>query len=207
MANSPGRLNTRHMIALLQVNLADRWDAQTEAVTIAVIGKYTNLADAYLSVIKALQHACLAARRKLRLLWVEAGDIEDEVSGCQEPGFVLLLSLLHGFAGCGCDMTNCCCDAAGTTSCVSGSAGQAEVAVMQTLQLCMCCRRWWRMRQNTSRRGRLSKKRTASSSLAALACEASRAKSRPRATAGRSGNPSWASASACRCAAAASTEA
>ena len=88
MANSPGRLNTRHMIALLQVNLADRWDAQTEAVTIAVIGKYTNLADAYLSVIKALQHACLAARRKLRLLWVEAGDIEDEVSGCQEPGFL-----------------------------------------------------------------------------------------------------------------------
>jgi CTP synthase len=61
-----------------QHHLADRWDAQTENCTIAVIGKYTNLADAYLSVIKALQHACLAARRKLRLLWVEAGDIEEE---------------------------------------------------------------------------------------------------------------------------------
>ena len=65
-----------------QAHLADRWDAQTEVVTIAVIGKYTNLADAYLSVIKALQHACLACRRKLRLSWVEAGDIEEEVCGC-----------------------------------------------------------------------------------------------------------------------------
>jgi CTP synthase len=60
-------------------NLADRWDAQTQPVNIAIIGKYTNLADAYLSVIKALQHSCLAMRRKLLLSWVHAGDIEKEV--------------------------------------------------------------------------------------------------------------------------------
>lgn len=37
-------------------------------VHIAMVGKYTDLADAYLSVMKALQHACLAANRKLEVL-------------------------------------------------------------------------------------------------------------------------------------------
>lgn len=60
-------------------DLANRWDSHTATVTIAIIGKYTNLSDAYLSVIKSLQHACLAMRHKLDLCWVEAGDIESEV--------------------------------------------------------------------------------------------------------------------------------
>ena len=38
-----------------------------QIVTIAIIGKYTGLSDAYLSVIKSLQHACLAANRKLAI--------------------------------------------------------------------------------------------------------------------------------------------
>eukprot|EP00892_Ulva_mutabilis_P012095 jgi/Ulvmu1/9258/UM050_0007.1 len=59
-------------------DLANRWDSHNNIVTIAIIGKYTNLSDAYLSVIKALQHACLAMRHKLDLCWVEAGDIEAE---------------------------------------------------------------------------------------------------------------------------------
>ena len=46
-------------------------------VRIAMVGKYTGLADAYLSVIKSLQHACLAANRKLEILWVEASHLED----------------------------------------------------------------------------------------------------------------------------------
>ena len=37
------------------------------------------LSDAYLSVIKALQHACLAASRKLDISWVEASNLELEV--------------------------------------------------------------------------------------------------------------------------------
>ena len=60
-------------------NVADRWDTHPESVNIAIIGKYTDLSDAYLSVIKALQHACLARRRQLKLSWVEAGNIEEEV--------------------------------------------------------------------------------------------------------------------------------
>ncbi len=32
-----------------------------------LIGKYTGLSDAYLSVIKSLQHACMEARLKLQV--------------------------------------------------------------------------------------------------------------------------------------------
>ncbi|GLC65728.1 hypothetical protein PLESTF_000333500 [Pleodorina starrii] len=59
-------------------NLADRWDSLTEPVKITLIGKYTNLSDAYLSVIKSLQHACMEARVKLELEWVEAASLEPE---------------------------------------------------------------------------------------------------------------------------------
>lgn len=57
--------------------LADRWDRITENIRIVLIGKYTGLQDAYLSIIKALQHACLAAGLRLDLSWVEASNLED----------------------------------------------------------------------------------------------------------------------------------
>lgn len=37
---------------------------------------FSGLSDAYLSVIKALQHACLAANRRLDLVWVDAEKLE-----------------------------------------------------------------------------------------------------------------------------------
>jgi hypothetical protein len=79
-----------------KTQLADQWDNLLQEVKIAIIGKYTNLSDSYLSVIKALQHACLAVRRRLKLLWVEAGNIEEQVSlafflvRCQHCLFALL---------------------------------------------------------------------------------------------------------------------
>ena len=45
-------------------------------VRIAMVGKYTGLSDAYLSVLKALQHACLAVNRKLEVHWVDASHLE-----------------------------------------------------------------------------------------------------------------------------------
>ena len=81
-----------------KTKLADRWDALTESVSIAVIGKYTNLSDAYLSVIKALQHACLALRKKCDIRWVEAAELEPEVrwgAGPCEPGRRRIASLVQ----------------------------------------------------------------------------------------------------------------
>ncbi|MGB2275536.1 MAG: glutamine hydrolyzing CTP synthase [Candidatus Poseidoniaceae archaeon] len=60
--------------------MAHHLDALEENVTIAMVGKYTDLSDAYLSVIKALQHAAMAANRKLTIDWLEAGDLEHGVS-------------------------------------------------------------------------------------------------------------------------------
>merc|ERR1719471_228662 len=45
--------------------IADRVDTCREEVTIAIVGKYTGIPDAYVSVIKALQHAALEAGLKL----------------------------------------------------------------------------------------------------------------------------------------------
>ena len=53
-------------------------DTLTEDVTIAMVGKYTDLSDAYLSVIKSLQHAAMKVRRKLSINWIEASHLEVE---------------------------------------------------------------------------------------------------------------------------------
>ncbi len=52
-----------------------------------MVGKYTNLSDAYLSVIKSLQHACLAANRKLEILWVEASHLEEQTGKDDSEAF------------------------------------------------------------------------------------------------------------------------
>lgn len=56
--------------------MAHHLDTLTEEVRIAMVGKYTDLSDAYLSVIKALQHAAMAANRKLVIDWLEAEHLE-----------------------------------------------------------------------------------------------------------------------------------
>ncbi|KAJ1833907.1 CTP synthase ura7, partial [Coemansia sp. RSA 2711] len=48
-----------------------------DVVTIAVVGKYTYLADSYISVVKALEHAALNVNRQVKLSWVEASDLEE----------------------------------------------------------------------------------------------------------------------------------
>lgn len=57
--------------------MAQRCDMLHEPVRVAMVGKYTGLSDAYLSVLKALLHASIACRRKLVINWVSASDLED----------------------------------------------------------------------------------------------------------------------------------
>ena len=51
-------------------------DHHYQSVSIALVGKYTNLHDSYLSVIKSLEHAAMACARKLNLVWVDASNLE-----------------------------------------------------------------------------------------------------------------------------------
>ena len=58
--------------------MAHHLDTLAEAVHIGMVGKYTNLSDAYLSVIKSLQHAAMAVDRKLVIDWIEASHLESD---------------------------------------------------------------------------------------------------------------------------------
>ena len=65
-------------------NLA-RWGSVTEAVenpegevTIAVVGKYTGMKDAYKSLIEALAHGGIANRVRVNLDWIESEVFENE---------------------------------------------------------------------------------------------------------------------------------
>ncbi|ETN39897.1 CTP synthase [Cyphellophora europaea CBS 101466] len=52
---------------------------ESEKVTIALVGKYTNLHDSYISVIKSLEHSAMACQRKLNLVWVDASNLEKQM--------------------------------------------------------------------------------------------------------------------------------
>jgi len=49
-----------------------------EPVTIALVGKYVELKDAYYSVREALQHAALYHNKDVNLLWVQSEDLEQD---------------------------------------------------------------------------------------------------------------------------------
>lgn len=57
-------------------SLATAQDRLFDEVSIALVGKYTNLHDSYLSVIKSLEHAAMHCKRKLNLIWVDASELE-----------------------------------------------------------------------------------------------------------------------------------
>ncbi|KAJ3214097.1 CTP synthase ura7, partial [Clydaea vesicula] len=79
------RLKLEPKISLKSQALSNKWRQLTErierlhdTVEIALVGKYTGLQDSYISVVKSLEHASLSCNRKLKLNWVEAGDLELE---------------------------------------------------------------------------------------------------------------------------------
>lgn len=63
-------------------------------IKIALVGKYTNLSDSYISVVEALKHAAAENLCALEIVWVNSEDIEkdgakkylSEVSGILVPG-------------------------------------------------------------------------------------------------------------------------
>lgn len=63
-------------------------------ITVAIVGKYVELHDAYMSVKEALSHAAMAAEREVQIKWVYSGDLEkgkgwdalEDVNGIVVPG-------------------------------------------------------------------------------------------------------------------------
>jgi len=67
--------------------LATAQDRLFDEVSIALVGKYTNLHDSYLSVIKSLEHSAMHCRKKLRLIWVDASHLESECRDTEPAKF------------------------------------------------------------------------------------------------------------------------
>jgi len=75
-------------------NMVERMKKPKAPVSIALVGKYVKLRDAYLSVREALRHAALYHDRDVDIVWIESEDLEKEggeallrtVNGIVVPG-------------------------------------------------------------------------------------------------------------------------
>lgn len=62
----------------------ERIESMGEEVTIAIVGKYVELKDSYISIVEALRHAAWRLGRKVNILWVEAEKLEEDSSRLDE---------------------------------------------------------------------------------------------------------------------------
>jgi len=71
--------------------VVDRMQNTRHEVTVAMVGKYVNHADAYKSLTEALQHGGLRQRIKVNILAVESEDIESEGVDCLKQADAILV--------------------------------------------------------------------------------------------------------------------
>jgi CTP synthase len=69
--------------------LVQRMYTPMRTIDVALVGKYVQLSDAYLSVVEALRHAAIVTGSSLKLHWVNSEDIETK-------GAEVLLKDMHG---------------------------------------------------------------------------------------------------------------
>lgn len=61
--------------------MVERQIASTETVHVALVGKYVELPDAYLSVVEALSHGGIYHKNRVKIKWVAAQDVTPENVG------------------------------------------------------------------------------------------------------------------------------
>lgn len=59
-------------------NLASGLATVTDIVEIALVGKYLECPDSYLSVVKSVEHAAMRCKKKLKIVWVDAEHLEPQ---------------------------------------------------------------------------------------------------------------------------------
>jgi CTP synthase len=77
------QLNFSSQLIAKGADILSQWKTLTtpnqqhfDAVTIALVGKYTEFHDSYLSVIKSLEHSAMRCRRQLIIKWVDSEHLE-----------------------------------------------------------------------------------------------------------------------------------
>ncbi|MCL2069760.1 MAG: CTP synthase [Treponema sp.] len=74
--------------------MAKKIASRKKEVTIAIVGKYVKLHDAYLSLIESLNHAGFQAGAFVRIEWIDSEELSD--AGLREKGMPELLRGVHG---------------------------------------------------------------------------------------------------------------
>ena len=67
-------------------DIVERMNRPSEPVKVALVGKYVDLPDAYLSVVEALRHGALAAGVALDLRWIASDDMEGMLASTHLEG-------------------------------------------------------------------------------------------------------------------------
>ncbi|MBW0487591.1 hypothetical protein O181_027306 [Austropuccinia psidii MF-1] len=78
------RQQKAHELHIKWIDLTTSHDHAFGSITIALVGKYVTLKDSYISVIKALEHACLRIGKKLDLKWIDSEHLEKKSSETKE---------------------------------------------------------------------------------------------------------------------------
>jgi len=68
------------------VEMVDRSKHTSTSVNIGLVGKYTGLHDAYLSVVEALKHAAIFNSTELKIEWIDSEDITEKNAGTRLSG-------------------------------------------------------------------------------------------------------------------------
>ncbi|MBS3053369.1 MAG: CTP synthase (glutamine hydrolyzing) [Candidatus Aenigmarchaeota archaeon] len=72
-------------------NFVEKIKNAKKEISVGIVGKYTNVHDSYLSIIKSLEHAAPYFSASVKIKWIESTDIEDEKISAEEA--------LKGFDG------------------------------------------------------------------------------------------------------------
>ncbi|MFA6170472.1 MAG: CTP synthase [Candidatus Margulisiibacteriota bacterium] len=58
--------------------IVKEWHSLRHTVRIAIVGKYTELEDSYLSIVESLKHGGIANQAKIEIKWINAEKLEEE---------------------------------------------------------------------------------------------------------------------------------
>ena len=76
--------------------MATNIDETVESIRIAIVGKYNNHSDAYLSVMKAVVHSCISLALKPDIVWIDASDLEERTEAKHKDKYESAWALLKG---------------------------------------------------------------------------------------------------------------
>ncbi len=79
--------------------VVDAMDSPTDEITVAMVGKYVDLTEAYKSLSESLIHAGLHTHTKVKIKYIDSEDIENEGTSCLEGMDAILVPGGFGLRG------------------------------------------------------------------------------------------------------------